>query len=405
MKDFVIENISKVENPLAELNDIINTLNLDKNELLNLSLGDPARYMKTPNFVIEKYIEALKLGRTFYEDWSGNKKLKEAVAKRYKILYNVNYNSNDIIITQGVSEALQFTNTSLLSKGEKALIVAPFFTQYLPNILLEGATPIFAQHDFNNNWDINTESLIKTIKNCEKNKPKYILVTNPNNPTGTVPSEKTLKEVVEIAKDNDIFLISDEIYDELLFKDTKFTSVSKLARGVPHMILNGASKNLFATGFRIGFCIIPEEDKKSIELKNAISILCNSRLSANSPAEYAVTEGVIDTTKRKEFLNEALERIEKTSNLAYKLAKESRYLDVVKPNSTFYIFPRINLNELKIRNDKEFTEKLLKEQHLQVLRGSGFGMDGFIRLITLPEEQVVAEAFSRLEKFFKNNKK
>ncbi len=270
---------------------------------------------------------------------------------------------------------------------------------------MEGATPIFANHEFSNNWDINTESLIQTIKNSGKNKPKYILVTNPNNPTGTVPSEKSLKEVVEIAKNNDIFLISDEIYDELLFNDAKFTSVSQVAKGVPHMILNGASKNLFATGFRIGFSIIPESDKKSLALKNAISMLCNSRLSANTPAEYAITEGISNTKKRTEVLKEVLKRIEKTSNLAYDLIKESEYLEVVKPNSAFYIFPRIKLNKLNIHTDKEFTELLLREQHLEILRGSGFGMDGFIRLVTLPEEDVIKEAFSRIEKFCNFHKK
>ncbi|MEM0201347.1 MAG: aminotransferase class I/II-fold pyridoxal phosphate-dependent enzyme, partial [Candidatus Micrarchaeaceae archaeon] len=236
-------------------------------------------------------------------------------------------------------------------------------------------------------------------------KPKYILITNPNNPTGTTSSYSSLKEVVEIAKDNDIFLISDEIYDELIFNDAKFTPLSKIAKGVPHMILNGASKNLFATGFRIGFCIIPENDKKSISLKNAITKLANSRLSANTPAEYAVAEGISNIKKRKEFLKSALQKIEKNSNLAYKLAKNSEYLEVVKPNSAFYIFPRIKFNKLNIKNDKEFTETLLKEQHLQVLRGSGFGTQGFIRLITLPDEQVIEEAFSRLEKFFEAHKK
>ncbi len=405
MNDFVIEHISKIENPLAELVDIANSLRKNGHKILSLSVGDPVNYVKTPDFIIEKYIEALKLGRTFYESWGGNKKLKEAVSKRYNDLYKVNYNTEDVIITQGVSEALQFTNTSLLSKGDTALIISPFFTQYLPNIIMEGATPIFANHEFSNNWDINTESLIQTIKNSGKNKPKYILVTNPNNPTGTVPSEKSLKEVVEIAKNNDIFLISDEIYDELLFNDAKFTSVSQVAKGVPHMILNGASKNLFATGFRIGFSIIPESDKKSLALKNAISMLCNSRLSANTPAEYAITEGISNTKKRTEVLKEVLKRIEKTSNLAYDLIKESEYLEVVKPNSAFYIFPRIKLNKLNIHTDKEFTELLLREQHLEILRGSGFGMDGFIRLVTLPEEDVIKEAFSRIEKFCNFHKK
>ena len=403
--EFVVDNIKQVENPISELVEIAEKLKKNGEDVLNLGIGDPARYMKTPKFIISAYIEALKTGRTFYEDWDGNIKLKNSVKVRYHDLYNVEYSEDDIILTQGVSEALQFTNTSILKKGETALIIAPFFTQYLPNIVMEGAVPIFGYHDFSKDWDIDIESIENALKLYKKNKPKYILVTNPNNPTGTVPSEKSLKEVVELAKDNDIFLISDEIYDELLFNNANFTSMSKVAKNTPYMILNGASKNLFATGFRVGFCIIPEDDKKSTELKQAVSMLANSRLSANTPAEYAVAEGVSNKAERKKFLSDVLPRIQKTSNFAHKLCNESNFLEAVKPNSAFYIFPRINLDSLKIKNDKEFTELLLKEEHLQTIRGSGFGMNGFIRLVTLPKEEIIEDAFSRIERFCKKHKK
>ncbi|MEM0201317.1 MAG: aminotransferase class I/II-fold pyridoxal phosphate-dependent enzyme, partial [Candidatus Micrarchaeaceae archaeon] len=171
-EDFVINKISKIENPLAELAIINNNLTKKGFKILNLTIGDPSRYMKTPKFIIDEYIKALKMGKTFYEDWNGNKKLKLAVSERYKKLYNINYNPECVIITQGVSEALQFTNSSLLSNGKKAIIIAPFFTQYLPNIIIEGAKPVFSYHDFSNNWEINTESLLKSIKNSGKNKPK-----------------------------------------------------------------------------------------------------------------------------------------------------------------------------------------------------------------------------------------
>ena len=200
-------------------------------------------------------------------------------------------------------------------------------------------------------------------------------------------------------------MISDEIYDEILYKGTKFTSVSSLAKGVPHMILNGASKNLIATGFRIGFCITPENDKKSVSLRDSISILSNSRLSANTPSQYAVAEGISNKEEHKKALRDFIDKVERRSSLSYKLSQESEFLKAVKPTSAFYIFPQIDLNILKINTDKDFVELLLKEEHLQVIRGSGFGMPGFIRMVTLPSEDKITEAFSCIERFCKRHKK
>ncbi|MGC8479614.1 MAG: pyridoxal phosphate-dependent aminotransferase [Candidatus Micrarchaeia archaeon] len=405
MSSFVLDKISMVENPIAETSHIAEQLEKNGKHVLRFSIGDPAAYFKTPEYILSAYKLALENHKTAYSDWKGNETLRKAIASRYKDLYNVDYNPENIQITQGVSEALQFINMSLIEKNTKAIIIAPFFTQYLPYILMEGGEPILSFHDFSNNWNIDTESIKEKIKNAGKNKPKYILVTNPNNPTGTAPSEKSLKEVVEIAKDNDIFLISDEIYDEILYNNTKFISVSSLAKGVPHMILNGASKNLIATGFRIGFCITPEDDKKSVSLRNSISILSNSRLSANTPAQYAVAEGISNKVEHKKAVTDFIRQVEKRSALSYKLSQESAFLKVIKPNSAFYIFPQIGLNILKINTDKEFVELLLKEEHLQVIRGSGFGMPGFIRMVTLPSEDKITEAFSRIEKFCIRHKK
>ncbi len=402
---FVLDKISMVENPIAETSQIAEKLEKEGKPVLKFSIGDPAAYFKTPEYILSAYKLALENHKTAYSDWKGNETLRKAISSRYKDLYKVDYNPENIQITQGVSEALQFVNMSLIDKNTTAVIVAPFFTQYLPYILMEGGRPILTFHDFSNNWNIDTESLKEKIKNSGKNKPKYILVTNPNNPTGTIPSEKSLREVVEIAKDNDIFLISDEIYDEILYKGTNFTSVSSLARGVPHMILNGASKNLIATGFRVGFSITPEDDEKSVSLRNSISILSNSRLSANTPAQYAVAEGINNKAEHKKALRDFISNVEKRSELSYNLIKESEFLNVIKPNSAFYIFPQIDLNILKINTDKEFVELLLKEEHLQVIRGSGFGMPGFIRMVTLPNEENIIEAFSRIERFCVRHKK
>src|SRR5271170_1147809 len=132
-------------------------------------------------------------------------------------------------------------NQTLINSCATAVIFRPFFAAYMVYLKLSGGSAIMPRLDESNNWDINISELETLLKSHKGKKPKYMLITNPNNPTGTVLSEKSLGEAVEMAKDNGIFIVSDEVYDELLFPGTDFTSVGKLAKGIPHMILSGAS--------------------------------------------------------------------------------------------------------------------------------------------------------------------
>lgn len=401
---FISKKLSHTGDPIGENADLVDNLQKNGVKPIKLIMGDPARYFKIQDNVIKAYQTAVAEGKNFYLEGQGLEELREAVTERYSRMYNVDFDKNNVIITQGVVEALQFLNHTLIYGGDPAILVAPFFTQYIPSITLHEGVPLLAHYNESKDWDLDIDDIKQTLKKA-KQKPKYLLITNPSNPTGTVSSEKSLKEVVEFAKDNDLFLVADEVYDEIVYNGAKFVSLSKLAKGIPHMIFNGASKNYLATGFRVGFSIIPENDPKSRALLEAFVKLSYSRLSANTPSQYAMLEGLRNTAEHAKAMSYFVPQIAKRSNTAAKLVNETEYLTTVQPNSAFYIFPRINFDLLTIKDDTTFVRELLKEVHVQLTRGSNFGMPGYIRIVTLPDESSLTDAIGRIERFCKAHSK
>ena len=401
---FLSKRIYRMGDPIGETAGIVQKVEKKGISVTKLIMGDPSRYFKLQENVAQAYKTAITQSKTFYIEGPGLAALRSAVVDRYSDMYGIEFNSDKVIITQGVIEALQFLNRALIYKNDKAIIVAPFFTQYVPCITSQEGKPLIAYYNESKDWNLDVESIEKTIKK-EKIKPKYLLITTPNNPTGTVLSENSLKELVEFAKNNDIFIISDEVYDEIIYNGAKFTSIGKVAKGIPHMILNGASKNYVATGFRIGFSIIPEDDKKSDKLREVFIKLSYSRLSANTPSQYAILEGLKNKKAHERFIKSVLPKIERRSKLAAKLINETGHLSAVVPNSAFYVFSKINFDHLDLKNDKEFVEKLIEEEHVQLTRGSSFGTPGYVRLVSLPQEEVIVEAVKKIERFCKNHSK
>ncbi len=385
--------------------------NLSKNliksgkKVINLTIGDPATYFKTPEYIIEEYIGALRQHRTNYSGPLGVLELREAVAKRYKRMYRSDFTEEDVMVTQGVSEALMYLNATMIDKGDRSILFRPYFTPYLSYFKLYGGNEILECYREEERWGVDVDSLEAVLKRhtSKKIKIKYLIITNPNNPTGTVLGKKTLKRIVDIANDYDLLLISDEVYDEIVYNGVKFASISQFAKGVPHIILNGASKNYDSTGFRIGFVIIPEEDDISNEIKSKMKDFGSLRLSANTPSQYALVEGMNNVNQHKKAVGNMVREIEKKVNLMSEHINYSEYMDAVPPCGAFYIFPKINVKDLKMKDDKEFARRLLEEEYVQVARGSGFGEADHIRLVALAPTETLTLAIERIERFCKKH--
>jgi len=400
---FVSKNSRFIGNPIRKLDLLAEKLSKEGKKVIKLNTGDPAKYFSPPKTLQEAYIKALEENKVFYSSSIGLRELREEVAKRYKNYYNLDVTEDKIIIGQGISELIYFLNASLIDKNDSAALFRPFYPPYLPNLLFFGGKLLLADYKEEDGWSIDIDALRKKIKNAKK-KPKYLLIINPNNPTGGLLDRKQLEEVVEIAKDFDIFIVSDEIYDELVYEG-KFTSICEVAKGIPYVIFNGASKSFVATGLRVGYAIFPEEDKKSTELYKKFIDFAALRLCGNTPAQYAVAEALKNDKEHKEFLKDFLKELKQRIELGAKLANETGYLTTQKPKAAFYIFPKVDFSNLKIKNDKELVEKLLVSKFVQVVDGSGFGTLKHIRIVTLADKETLQEAFERITQFFKEEKK
>lgn len=394
-------------NPIQEDDAVAERLRAQGREVIKLNRGDPAVYFPTPRHVVDAYIEALKDDRTWYSSGQGIPELREAVARRYKRMYNIDFGGENVMISNGVSEAVQFLNAMFIDRGDRAVLFRPYYTIYMPDLKMCDGEAILERYDESREWQINVESLRKSVSEAEsrKGKVKYMLITNPNNPTGTVLSRKVLEEIVEVAKDHDILLISDEIYDEIVYNEAKFTSISELAKGMPHIILNGASKDFDATGFRIGFVIIPESDRVSQELLKKSVEFGMMRLSANTPAQYAVAAGLNGVSEHSKAVRAMTKEIESRVNFVERFVNNTEYMRAIKPMGAYYIFPRLEMSRLKFKSDKEFVLKLLVEEGVQLTRGSGFGEPDHIRIVALPPKEVLEKAMDKINNFCERHKR
>lgn len=389
-------------NALHEENLIAERLERRGKRILRLNQGDPPLYFPTPKYTIDAYVRALREGKTGYSSFPGIDELREAVAKKHR-RQGVPLNPEDVIVTAGVSGALQFLNEALIDRGDLAILFRPYYAVYTPWLRMAGGAPAFENYDEDDSWNIEIDHVRSSMERLRKTgrirRVKYMLITNPNNPTGTVLRHSIIKEIVNIANEYNVLLVSDEIYDEIVYNGATFTSVGRLARGMPHVILNGASKNYDATGFRIGYAAIPEHDRLSMALKRTFADFASVRISSSTPAQYAFAEAVNNGREHKRALERMVRNIEDRVNFAMRLLKENPYLSTVEPNGAFYLFPRIDLKSLRMKDDATFTRKLLEEEYVQVVRGSGFGSPGHFRMIALPPKSELNTAIGRINRF------
>ncbi|MEM3839509.1 MAG: aminotransferase class I/II-fold pyridoxal phosphate-dependent enzyme [Candidatus Micrarchaeaceae archaeon] len=388
-------------NAIEEENQTALKLERAGRKLIKLNIGDPARFFPTPGYIVDAYNEALRNRNTGYCEPEGIPELREAVADRYRRMYGTAADPDDVFVTHGVSEALVFMNSMFVNPGDMAIMLKPYYVVAYSGFRIFGGEPIFHEYKEEEGWDIDVEGLGKKVKKAKKEgkKVKYLMITNPSNPTGMVLSRKVLDKLVGIANDNDLVIISDEIYDEIVYNGAEFTSVSQVAKGIPHIILSGASKDLDATGFRIGFVIVPGEDRISIDIKKKVYDFCSIRLCANTPAQYAVAEGISNITEHKRHISHLVREIEDRANFASRLINESSYMHVVPPRGAYYVFPRIAPGLLSFNTDRDFVHALLEEEGILLTRGSGFGGDSHVRIVALPEKELLQAAIEKINRF------
>ena len=366
-------------------------------KVLHLNIGDPNAYdFDTPKHIKDALCKIVNDGHNGYSPSEGDPELRKAIIEREKKRNNVNYKLDDVCVTTGVTEALQILLNASLDTNDELLIPGPTYPQYTIITRFNDANPIAYRCIEEEGWQPDVDNIRSKISN----RTKGIILINPNNPTGALYSRKVIKEIVDVAGEYNVPIISDEIYDDMVFDDKQYAT-STIAKDVPVITFNGFSKVYLMPGWRIGYVLFHHSGELD-EVQDAFMRIARSRLCANSICQLACTEALKGP---QDHINEVNKKLRQRRDFSYKRLNEIQGISTAKPEGAFYIFPKIEAMDKGFWNtDKEFVLDLLKEAHVLVVNGSGFcsvyGKNHF-RAVILPTMEMLEEAFDKIETFMK----
>ncbi len=360
-----------------------------------LNIGDPVQFgFQPPDNVKQALIDAINRGDNFYSSSEGLLELRQEIAKKENAK-GLSINADDILITNGVSEGLDMVISSIVEEGDEVLLPGPYYPPYASYVRLHGGVPVEFAVDLNN-----STPNIDDIKSKITSKTLAICLISPNNPTGVVFNEKALKELVDLANQHNLYIICDEIYDQIVFDD-KFVGIGKVAGDSPVIVLNGFSKVHLMSGWRIGYIAFNQSPQLK-ELREHLPKLARVRIATSLPVQYAALESLRGP---QDYIAKFVSEIKKHRDLVVKRLNEMPGLSCPNPKGAFYAFPKIEDN--KFGTDKEFVTKLLEQKGVLTVHGSGFGEQygsGHFRLVYLPSLQVLNSAMNKIEEFVSNSK-
>jgi len=375
-----------VSYPIRDIVQEAKALEKQGTKMIYLNIGDPAPFgFRPPQHILDAAAEALKQNYSGYAPSEGDPELRQTVAKHEGVA------PEDVFITNGLSEGIDLLFQALVDPGRNIILPTPTYPLYLTKERISyGTTDFYASDE---NFEPDLDSLRKNINKYTR----AILVINPNNPTGAVYSRKTLQGIVDIAGEHKLPIISDEVYDQLVFDGT-MTHLRDLTKDVPFVAGNGLSKNYLYPGARVGYLAFHNGGWN--EIKGAMQRLCNQRLSVNWEMQRAYIAAIHGPHDHIPQVNREL-KIRR--DLMVKRVREIPGLSIAPPKGAFYSFIKITSDKWK--TDVEFVRGLLKFGVVTV-PGSGFaaGMNGkYFRVVFLPKPEQLDEAFTRIEKFMKTS--
>lgn len=359
-------------------------------DVISLGVGEPD--FDTPWHIREEGIYALEKGKTFYTSNAGLKELRVEIDNYLKRTQNISYNpATEIIVTVGGSEAIDIGLRAMVNAGDEVIIPQPSYVSYEPCAILAGAKPVIIDLKAENEFRLTAEEL----KNAITDKTKILILPFPNNPTGAIMERKDLEEIAKVCIKNDIYVISDEIYGELSYKE-KHVSIASIAGMKERTILiNGFSKAYAMTGWRLGYACGPKEIIEQMVKIHQYAIMCAPTTSQYSAVE-ALKKGDDDVklmresyNQRRRFLMNAFKEIG---------------LECFEPYGAFYVFPSIK--EFGMTSE-EFAMKFLEEEHVAVVPGTAFGDsgEGFLRISYAYSIENLKRAMERLKRFVEKLRK
>lgn len=364
--------------------DIVATMK----DVISLGIGEPD--FTTPGPILQAGIQSLQHGETHYTSNSGVLELRQALTEHLAQLHGVHYDPiHEMVITVGVSEALYLALTAILEPGEEVLIPTPCFVAYQAEVILAGGTPIEVPSRVEDQFQPNLEALAAAVTP----RSKAILIGYPNNPTGAVASRETLAEVLRIAEEHDLVVISDEIYDQLVYGVQHVCFATIPGAWDRTITLGGFSKDYAMTGWRIGFAAGPAEILKGLLRIHQYTIM-SAPTTAQAAALAALESG-------RPYVEEMAAEYNRRRKLIVSGLNELG-LSTFEPRGAFYAFPSIAASGM---DDETFAEKLLEEQSVAVVPGSAFGAggEGYVRCSYATAYEKIEEALRRMERFMRRH--
>jgi len=389
--------VKSVEYAIREIAAVAHEVAKSGKKVYHLNIGDPVAYdFPTPEFISEALFKASREGKNNYVNSLGVIELREEISRILNEKQNLKIGIDDILVTSGVTEGIYFIVAGLIENGKELLIPGPSYPLYINYAKFFDGKPVEYALDEEEDWEPNIEDLRKKITN----KTQAILINSPNNPTGAMYGEKKIKEIIDLAGEYDLPILSDEIYDQITY-DKPYVCPATLTKDVPIIGLNGFSKTHLVTGWRLGYLYYHDPENKLDELKNGIAKMARARLSANSVAQFAAIE-ILRTSSNHTV--EMVNKLKVRRDYSYNRLRKIEGISCVKPNGAFYLFPKLDLKELgKWKDDKELVVDLLKETGVCTVYGSGFGDygKGHMRITFLPKVEILEKVYNLIEEYLK----
>jgi len=362
-------------------------------DVVSFGAGEPD--FNTPENIIQAAIKAMQDGKTKYTPAGGILELKQTICNKFKNDNDLEYKPSQITISTGAKQCLANVFMAILNPEDEVLIPVPYWVSYPELVKLADGVPVFVETSKENNY----KYTISDLEKATTDKTKAILINSPNNPTGTIYHEEELLEIANFAKEHNLLIISDEIYEKLIYDGERHISIAALNEDAYErtIVINGVSKTYSMTGWRLGYVAASEKITKLMT-----SIQSHMTSNANTIAQYAAIEALNGPI---EDLNNMIKEFENRRNfMIYKLEKLNE-ISIIKPSGAFYIMVNISaylnttFKEQIINNSVDFAKVLLEEEKVAVIPGAGFGVDNYIRLSYATSMDIIENGIDRISTF------
>jgi alanine-synthesizing transaminase len=363
--------------------------------ILSLHIGDPAPFnYPVPDAIVERMAANLRNGQG-YGDAIGLDEAREAIIQEYTKRGIRNLVMEDVYVGNGVSELALISLQALLNDGDEVLVPTPDYPLWSSAVHLFGGKCVYYRCDASSEWYPDVEDLARHITS----RTKGIVLINPNNPTGAVYPKEILQKIGELAEKHKLVIFTDEIYDKILYDGVKHTTIASLTKALC-LTFSGLTKNYRVPGFRAGWMVISGNKSEARDYIGGINLLANLRVCSNLSAQYGI-KAALEGYQHINDLTAPGGRLRRQRDLCYEKISQIPGLNCVKPMGAFYLFGQIDLQKFNLENDYEFVYRLLSEEKVLIVHGSGFNYykpDHF-RVVFLPEVSYLETALDRIASF------